>query len=211
MQYCNVVGVVVDTAPAETPVTLAEAKLRLRIDGSTEDSYITMLIEAATSMAEEYMHRKIVTQTLKASFDWLPISGMEYRPIGQASSLGHNTGGKNDFYLPYPPLQSISSFVLYRLDNTSATYAASNYTADTSNGRVLMDYGYSSLGELRRSNAIEITYIAGFGLAAAVPSTIKIGILDQVKKMYDCGGVCDMCEGMSNALDPYRLFDQLGF
>ncbi len=43
------------SAPASEPVTLAEAKLYLRVDAATEDTLIGELITAARVAAEQYL------------------------------------------------------------------------------------------------------------------------------------------------------------
>jgi len=51
------------------PVTLAEAKLFTRINGSSEDSLLTELVTIAREVAEEYLKRSVVSQTLQMIFD----------------------------------------------------------------------------------------------------------------------------------------------
>ena len=51
------------------PITLAEAKLFLRINGTAQDDLITELITVTREIAEEYMGRSIVEQTWQMIFD----------------------------------------------------------------------------------------------------------------------------------------------
>lgn len=78
------------TPPATEPVTLEEAKLHLRIDGTEEDSLISALITAARQKAEEYTKRAFITQTWEYAID--------------------SVSGK--VYLPRPPVQMINEVIL---------------------------------------------------------------------------------------------------
>ena len=51
------------------PVTLAEAKLHLRVDVADDDALITALITAARQRAEFITHRTLITTTWELSQD----------------------------------------------------------------------------------------------------------------------------------------------
>lgn len=51
------------TGPASEPITLAQAKLHLRVDGAGDDALITALIVAAREQAEFLLGQRLVTQT----------------------------------------------------------------------------------------------------------------------------------------------------
>ena len=53
------------TAPASEPVTLAEAKLYLRVDGTSEDSLISDLIVAARLSEETWLKLSLITHSWK--------------------------------------------------------------------------------------------------------------------------------------------------
>ena len=52
------------TEPAAEPVTLAELKTFMRIDGSEDDALIESLIVAARELCESYTGRALITQEL---------------------------------------------------------------------------------------------------------------------------------------------------
>jgi uncharacterized phiE125 gp8 family phage protein len=64
-----VAGTVQTAAPAAEPITLAEAKAWLRVDGTDEDTLITALIAAARTHVENFTRRALITQQFEVSFD----------------------------------------------------------------------------------------------------------------------------------------------
>jgi len=78
------------TPPAVEPVTLEEAKLHLRVDGTEEDSLIAALIAAARQKAEEYTRMAFITQTWELAVD---------------TACGV-------LYLPRPPVQAVEAVTL---------------------------------------------------------------------------------------------------
>ena len=60
---------VVITAPTAEPITLAEAKLHLRVNNSVEDALITALITASRQFVEGYTWRPLMTQTVDVVYD----------------------------------------------------------------------------------------------------------------------------------------------
>jgi len=65
-------GLTITTPPTAEPVTLAEAKDHLRVDGTAEDAYITALIQAARAWVENFTTRQLVQATYEWTLDRLP-------------------------------------------------------------------------------------------------------------------------------------------
>ena len=149
------------TAPATEPVTLAEAKLYLRVDSNIEDSLITDLIVAARMSAEAWLKSSLITQSWK---------------------LVYNDYLDESIELPMFPVVSIASVVVVNRDSTTQTISASNYYLSAAKNMLLFDNYVSGF-------SIEITYNTGYGAAAQVPSPIKYGILAHVAAMYDERGL----------------------
>ena len=57
------------TGPTAEPVSLAEAKLHCRVDGSDDDALITTLISVARGHAEGVTKRLMMTQSMRATFE----------------------------------------------------------------------------------------------------------------------------------------------
>lgn len=144
------------TAPAVTPIDLAEAKAHCRVDHADDDSYLTTLIAAAVGLvdARGMLGRCMVNQT------WA-----EYFP---------NAPGQ--VRLTMTPFVSLTA-VKY-LDDTGTYQTAT--AADFETYRV-GEYVYFRPKEGKdwpeadiRKDAYEITYVAGFGAAASdVPAGLR--------------------------------------
>ncbi len=96
--------------PAEL-ISLAEAKLYLRIDHSEDDLFISESIVAVRHYAERYTGRSLVTQ------DWL----VTYRDCVPS-----------ELTLPMPPIQSVTSITLTDADGNDTVVDSSNYRLVTS-------------------------------------------------------------------------------
>lgn len=77
------------TVPKHYPITIAEAKKQCEIDDLdiAHDDYISALIMSATAEAEQYLHRRLVSQTLKYFLDYWPNSDRFRLPFGRLQSI----------------------------------------------------------------------------------------------------------------------------
>lgn len=153
-------------APVEYPVTLAEAKLHLRIDGDYEDSLINGLIGAAVSHfdAQGVLGRAMVTQTWA---QWVSMPSSWVRLL-----MG--------------PFAALTSVHYYDADNVlqEATLSDFEIRLDGDFVRVGPVSGKTWPSAYSRNDAIKITYTAGFGAAADVPMSIKQAMLLTVGHWY---------------------------
>lgn len=140
-------ALVLYTAPAVEPVSLTEAKLHLRVDGTDEDSLITTLIAAARRDIETMSLHKLISQT----WDWY-MDGWPGFPLE----------------LPFPPLQSVTG-IYYTLEGAAeATWASSNYIVDAYSVPgwiVLQSTASIPSGTLIEANGVRIRFVCGFGTA----------------------------------------------
>lgn len=202
MRIYNHSGTVVSAAPASLAVSVQNVIDYLKIDGTGETAFLELLIAASTEQAEAYMRRKVVTQILQSSYDFLPLQSYKTTGFRDEYSRRDYTDA---FYLPFAPLQSITNIKTYSSDNVESVYSATNYYADIINARVVLNNDAVLPSGLRDHNSILITYVAGY---TVIPSSIKLGILEQIKAMYDCRGACELCEPAIKAFAPFRLFDK---
>jgi uncharacterized phiE125 gp8 family phage protein len=148
------------SAPVSEPLTLAEVKLYLRVDGSSEDSLLTDLIVSARMIAEHWLKRSLISQSWKLAFD-------EYIADCVSLSMG--------------PVNSISSVAIVNRDGSTQTVSSSVYYLNAAKNMLSFD---SSLIGFR----IEVTYSTGYGDATTVPKPIKHGMLSHIAAMYENRG-----------------------
>lgn len=143
------------TPAAVQPVTLAEAKLFLRVDGSEEDALINQLIDSATEAAETFMRRALITQS------W---------------SLEQSYVAGEEIALPFGQVQSVTSV---------ATIVANQETALTADDYILgLGNRLLTLRQQPAADRIKVVFQVGYASAEAVPAAIKQGVLHQLSALY---------------------------
>lgn len=177
------------TQPAVEPVSLAEAKAHLRVDGPDEDGLITALIAAARQAAEAYTRRAFITQTWRLTLDKFPGKAV---PWWNGVRQGADIAAPGDFItLPRPPLRSVTSLKAYDDADNATTMAASDYYVDTDSepGRVVLRSGKTWPAVERVANGVDIVFTAGYGgQAVDVPQAIREGILLHIAAMFEHRG-----------------------
>jgi uncharacterized phiE125 gp8 family phage protein len=173
-------------APLEHPVTLAEARQHLRVTTTAEDALILALIYAAVEHAETFTSRALITQTWELSIDTFSGSAIE---------------------LPKPKLQSVTSVKYIDLDGATQTVPAADYQVDalTEPGRIKLVPTASWPSVKEQLNAVTIRFVAGYGLAAAVPFQIKAAILLLVQYHEQRDAMAKILEAAERLLWPYRM------
>lgn len=151
------------TGPATEPVSSTEAKLHLKVDGSTDDTLIAALITAARMLCESYQGRGYITQTWELTLDAFPESPFE---------------------LPVAPLASVTSIKYKDAAGTEYTMDPSDYVLDLSSepGRVALADGVSWPSvDLYPVGAVKIRYTVG---GASAPANVKQAILLTIGDWY---------------------------
>lgn len=155
------------TAPAETPITLAEAAAHLRLDGSgspvtyPEQDLVESLIDAATAHldgVDGILGRALVSQQWKMTASGFPVC----------------------FQIPLPPLISLDSIKYLDGDGVEQTLAADQYQVTGISGRqpAMVEPAYGVVWPTPRlvAEAVRVTFTAGYGAAEDVPASIKAAI-----------------------------------
>jgi len=147
--------------PSVKPITLEEARDHLRVTTTDEDSYIQLVINAATDYYERLTWLQLITATYDFFLDEFPA-------------------GDTPIELPRPPFQSITEIKFVNDDGVVETWANTLYELDTSllPGKVRPVNGefYPSTND--QFKAVTITFKAGYGDSSA---EIPDGILQTLK------------------------------
>src|SRR5687768_1298926 len=76
------------TPPTKYPLTLDEVKAHLRVDGTDEDSYLTILIGAATEYVQNYTNRQLMPATYELTVETLPATiPLSYPPFVEITTV----------------------------------------------------------------------------------------------------------------------------
>jgi len=181
------------TAAAAPAVTLADAKLSLRIDGTDMDAIIPAWVAGVTAHAEHCTNRAIINQTWKLTLDSFPTA----------------------IELPTSPVASITSIKYYDTSNVQQTLSALDYFLDNSS-----DYGLHYVVPVAgtiwpdtydRINCVEVTYVAGYGASDTyTPAGIKLYLLAKLVEQFDPAVRMEkdtvQASYIDSLLDRYRVY-----
>ena len=151
------------TDEASLPVSLQQAKLHLRIASDDLDEAVSLNLHAAIDYCERVTARVLrVSHTVVQSYSQWPCSPL-----------------RSD----WQPARSITSVTYYDADNAQQTVSSSDYRLIQGNAGAILefdqDYTYPTLYD--RSDAVQVTYLAGYASMADVPATAKKAILLKLK------------------------------
>jgi uncharacterized phiE125 gp8 family phage protein len=157
------------TSPVSEPVSLAEAKLFLRLDAADEDELITTLITAARLMIEAASGRMLIDQTWRIVLDRWPEGG--------------------EIRLPLAPVSAIAAARVYDVLGSAQPVTEAALALDIrSNPPVIRIVGeVPEIG--RERGAIEIDVVAGYGATAvAVPAPLRQAVLRLTTRWFEQRG-----------------------
>jgi len=189
-------GYKLKTAPTIEPITLAEAKIHLKVDSdTTDDLLISALISAAREACEKYTGRVFIEQSWEYVFEDFKDDEIE---------------------LDNPPLISVTSLTYKDISGVTETIATSVYDVDTHSypGSIFLKFGQLWPLVQDVENAIMVTYKAGYGAtAASVPASIMAAMLLIIGHLYENREdvitgrqVNELPKGSKYLLDPFKVY-----
>ncbi|HXE00853.1 MAG TPA: head-tail connector protein [Hyphomicrobium sp.] len=160
-------SLVMTTPPALEPVTVAEAKAHLRVDGDAEDILIGSLVLTSRLHIEAALGLALITQSWTLALDRWPRG--------------------NHIDLPMTPLQSVDDVRVVNGAGIVMIIPAESYLVDLASrpGRLVWNNTIPPIPGLP-ANGIEIDFTAGFGATAdSVPAPLKHAILMLTAHWYE--------------------------
>ena len=138
------------------PISLAQAKRQLRVDGTDDDTFISSLISAARNYVENQCSVSLVAATFRQTLDAFPAS--------------------DTISLNFPPLQYVSSITYVDSAGDTQTLATTVYSVLTTErpGKIKLKYLQEWPTTRVQPDAAVITFRAGYArpFTAAADDTI---------------------------------------
>lgn len=187
-------SLVMTSGPALEPVSLAEAKAHLRVDGSNEDALIQSLVVTSRLHIEAALGLALIAQRWSLFLDRWPKLGR--------------------LALPLRPVSAIVAVRLWDAAGASQSLPPEMFILDGYGlpARLATVMGEPPAEPGRPVNGIEIDFTAGFGEAAVdVPAPVRHALLLLVAHWYENrepveigAGVNAIPTMVSELLQPYR-------
>lgn len=154
--------------PSAEPLSLAEAKLHLRVDAdiTEDDGLIAALIVTARQQAEHRTGRALISQQWRYAVDAFPVDSLD---------------------LPLPKLQSVQSVTYLDSNGVRQTLAGGDYEVITDElvGRLVPAFGKSWPACRLFPGSVQVSYTCGYGAAVDVPQSIKAWMLLAIGAWYE--------------------------
>jgi len=153
-------------APGVEPITLAEAKLHLRVDHDTEDALINIFVISARQKAEHATGRAFITQTWDQVIKEFPAGDI---PLGK------------------PPVQAVTSITYVDTAGTTQTLGPASYVLDNVSvpPAVCLASGYAWPATADVPNAVCVRFVCGYGrMGKDVPADARQWMLLHIGAAY---------------------------
>lgn len=157
---------VLQTAAAVEPISLAEAKTHLRITGTDDDTYLARLIDVAIATLQQRYWTQICTATFDQYFDNWP---------------------SDHFLLRKHPVLAVSTVKYTDQDGSEQTVSTDTWEQADEDGRGIVRLKYNQVwpSDCRgHEDDIVIRYTAGYGDESVTPEPIKQALLLIVTDLY---------------------------
>lgn len=208
--------------PPFEPVSLPELyrSLRLIPEGSPamheDDLLLSGLLTSSRESAEQYLRRKLVRQTVEASYSNLPLSN----EVARGLSAQDRVRLTRYLNLPFGPVSSIVSVSYYDSENALQTLDPTTYfLAEGEIPQLRLVSPSSAPSVFDRPDAVRVRYVVGYApegsppttqaeYSASVPTPIKQAIILGVELEYndhDGRETEAITKARDALLNPYRV------
>lgn len=180
------------TGPAVEPLTLADVKAHLRLDGTAEDDYLAGLIRVARDHLERACGLVPITRRYRLHLESVSEDGVIQILKG--------------------PVQAIDGIRAYDAAGNSQDVPAGRFPFDRENVPARLSTPSGLLASLG-VNGVDVDFTAGFGLTGnEVPDTIRRALLLHVAQMFEYRGSVNLADqpavlpdGYERLLAPFRM------
>lgn len=177
------------TGPAEEPVTLADARAHLRLDGTEENALVEALIAAARAALEAETRRAFVTQSWRLTLDDWPEGTVQ---------------------LPLAPVSEVTAVSIADAEGALLPLDAEIYetalAGDTP--RLAARRGQVWPMPATRLAGIAIDFTAGYGAAGDVPPPLRQALLLLVAHWFEhrepAGAGTELPRAVTALVAPWR-------
>jgi len=184
---------IVTMAPAASePVSLAEAKLFLRVDHDAEDELIATLIGAAREAVETHAGRALITRSVRETFD-------DWRRDSEGGAI-----------LSLGPVETVEAVRLLASTGEPSALPSSTYRLEGARDRPRLVFDSGAPAPPRALGGVEVDYTAGYGgQASDVPVALRLAVLHIIAALYEARigetGLPDAARALMRPFAPARL------
>jgi len=163
------------TPPVALPVTLAHVKEHLRLDpdDDTQNTYLTLLINAAAGFCEEYTRRTLINTGFRTFRNFFAGTIELLRsPLVSLDAFEYSVDGS------FVAVDSNFYYMIQEIDYSKIILRNSVYYPTDGDDILQM---------------IRIEFTAGYGTASTdIPSKLYLAILNHIAALYENHGDCDV-------------------
>lgn len=160
--------------PACEPVSLAEAKLHLRVTDTAQDTLISMLISAARYACESKTRQQLLHARWQYVMDRFPMAGAG-TPLPFTEDVNMPAYAA---ILPHAPFVDVQSVTYFDMSGSLQTMPAENYTVNAAMMPAIVTPVFGQIWPipLPQVGAVQFTYDAGYAspITFATPNTFTV-------------------------------------
>lgn len=181
------------TPSTAEPITLSEAKERLRVTHDAEDAVILSLITSARDLCEQETRRALMPQTWQQTYDDFSEK-LELRKL---------------------PVTSVTALKYTDANGVEQTLSPDNYVlhnaSDDESAEITLAIGYQWPETYEGINGVRVEFVCGYANADLVPAALKQWMLLQIGHWYkNRESVADWqtskLDYVDNLLNPFRVW-----